>query len=678
MAEKRYYLTEADRRRLKGNIDAVNKMPADGGGIYSGEFPETSIPSPETYIAKIKDEDEWIDPISDDVPGSAICKFYRQVRVGETGDTELKVVQIGDVVMERRVYNVSARGIPYCLYFKVTRSKAGFWQAEAVPVIPYGLRDCKRTRGNLVVLNDLSAHVGDVARFDGTCWEIVCLPETDPETATGYVTIEDFMGDCDACRNCWKLTKCGDDDPPVIIYTRKNLSSVENKIVRNKADGYCYTVTRSPTCETVSEFDYTDYYDTCAGCVEYCWTLVNCLDSEDIIYALDDLRKLTREETEELVISLNYTFLHDSKCYQATAFNNTEVCTDAESYSITKYYQGCKSCIESGDGGGCVKLSECEPWEDEEAQDIIFAKSVTIDGEQVDSGVLLNGDLEADPPVDPQTVVRHSNGKCYTISAATLEDCSTAETSVALLESYESCEECAKCYLLTKCDDEETTKVTYSDLAGLGFSTGQIIKEDDDSCWTITNDTEVWDETAVAFTVKEDTEAFSTCAECGGTQKYLLQNQCHNAECGNDPEAMPDIVTDEDLHKFDGKHVKHKGICYKVSKTSSTTELTGQGSFDTENLPDFDDCETCKNAVVTWTEEIVQRIFVESNALKYETKKVILSGKGGCKGSVKTADTGSPCVAEPNAGAPAIQFFPQGDDAASPPGTISGGAITSG
>lgn len=503
-----------------------------------------------------------------------------------------------------------------------------------VPVIPglalpYVLTPCEGSASVRYVWSDeLKDAVDKVVKIDGSddCWTVTRMSELaceDPqaraaamaqaEEATG-VTIYD---DCDVCAACWELTPCGGGTP---IYANNDLAEAEGKAA--KIGSTCYEVERAESCADAELQEVVDTYEDCTHCGK-CYELSACwgegsltLDNNLLQVALDAIaaRQANCEVTDTDADGVEDPLPEDGDDLVGKVFEIGGICYAVDAWTSScgssthhdgeiLYHDDCTGC-------GCFLLTECDP-ADPENPATVLAHSATLvaNSDGVSLRTLLNGDPDADPPVEPTPFVRLDDGIVYEITE-TAEDCDDAE-AVAIQETYATCED-GVCWKITPCGGGADIK-TYEDLAGLGYEVGDVLllvdADDNRYCYTIVEEI-AWDAGCVGLGTEEDPvggkwldpQKYEDCGDCNLTNKYKLENDCIHEDC-EDGDPAADIVTNTDLHAAVGKYVKYRGICYKVSETADAVTKADLG----EAPPAFADCEDCKAAAVDVTLEVLTK-----------------------------------------------------------------------
>ena len=431
----------------------------------------------------------------------------------------------------------------------------------------FALDDCDGKLPTLYVTNDLTDDVGKVVLVEDTCYkvripdpgEIQCLQPKCVEIKAHYY-------DCDRCKGCWKLTPC--DDTLDVIITNSDLSAYEHAIVKLD-DGNCYTVTLAKNCLEAKPVVVKDHYYDCDVC-GHCYHLQNCFDDTDTLVIDNDLAR-EFEKTPDQIVAGAYVVEIAGQCYTVVGYDTT--CPNVQTATIDKFYPSCGDC-------GCFKLTPCSG-----DSPVIYARKATgPDG----ASVSLRDYLDR--------VIRLADGQCYTLEQTS--DCHDLQ-EVSAQAAYDDCEAC-KCYLLTDCDDGETTITTFSDMSAYGI--GSVVKQKDSGdpakCYTVTSETE-WTAEAIKFVVDND---YPDCDTCLGRKKYQLTSDCTHPDCDSsgDGSGAPDILTTEDLHAAVGQYVKANGYCYKVQEVPdgevTDKHLSYQGPYSTcRRLPRL--CDQHQEAV---------------------------------------------------------------------------------
>lgn len=136
MAERRFWLTEQDRDKMRTLFDRFAHLLGPRGGDRD-DFDD--YPAPDTYIARVgvggipaldlgadMGSGTGTGETGDDVPGSAVCAIYRITGTGASA-------RISPMGFTRTVYNLQPSAIAYGRWVVVTRLKTGEWVAVNPP-----------------------------------------------------------------------------------------------------------------------------------------------------------------------------------------------------------------------------------------------------------------------------------------------------------------------------------------------------------------------------------------------------------------------------------------------------------------------------------------------------------------------------------------------------------------
>lgn len=482
----------------------------------------------------------------------------------------------------------AVQGAAFILWKEDPGSSGDVWgvvRLVAPPFRFYALDDCQDEKPTLYVTNDLAEQVGEVVRVDDTCYtvrvpdpgEITCL---EPHC----VQIKQEYEDCERCKGCWQLTPCDESDTP--LKTNTDLAEHEGKVVRLD-DGQCYQVSLAEDCLDAQPVEVVESYEDCNSC-GHCYHLTNCFDETDTLVIDNDLAREFEESPEDIVANAR-TVEINGQCYSVVGYDTD--CPDVQTVEITRYFPSCGDC-------GCFKLTVCNS----DPAEIIYASKATDTN---------GGNAALRDHVGK--VIRLNDGKCYSVEGS--GDCEDLQ-EVVVQEVYKDCDACT-CWVLTDCEDEAVTIVTFSDLSPYGM--GAIVKEKGTGkCYTIT-DTSDWNTEAVAFETDSD---YPDCDACLGNRLYTLTQSCSSGDCDDGGDGSgKQIVTNEDLHAAVGQFVKVDGKCYSVAE--------GGGEVTAESLEyqgPFASCDDCLDAAVDTNLRVLTDLFTDGNTLKASTQTLVIKG----------------------------------------------------
>lgn len=493
------------------------------------------------------------------------------------------------------------------------------------------LEDCQEKRPNIYAANCwLTAFVDWVVTLQGveSCWRVRYPTDADDQdlvSSAGFYKLNTYYEDCTYCKACYKLTECNGGESPEIIYTNTDLSRHVGKVIKLRPSGVCFSVERWENCDNAVAVDYGDYYDTCEGCSDYCYHLQGCVDSSETLVVRNNLAAIATQsirrdnpdapqiQPEDLI---DKVFEIDGKCYKVTSYDTDCGSEHPDTVSVGLYFEDCTYCAcflltpcpDSGSGSGSGSVAS------------IIAKGAWLGS---DSVVLRDHIGET---------VLLDDGLCYTISIHN-GSCTGAE-DVNILEFIDGECEC-KFYTLHFCDGAGLA--TYTDLRGLGYKVGDVIKLIDHpygDCAEIVDDEAPFLGTVdIMDYIDPELSPYPDCPTCQGEVKYKLLNDCISEDCaeGSGGGSSDPIVTRHNLHAFVGKRIKFKAICYLVTVASESDEITHEDLGDDE-LPDFPTCEECLEAVVSWTQLVVEDIRIQPERLALQKKRIAIpmTGKSRC------------------------------------------------
>lgn len=485
------------------------------------------------------------------------------------------------------------RGAAFILWQEQAESAGEVWAVVRIgnpPALPFALDPCDTDSGQetIYVSNDLSDKVDKVVLVGDTCYTVrVPTPDELDCVEAACVEILAEYDDCERCQGCWTLTPCTEGDPT--IKTNTDLAEYEGGVVK-LSDGKCYTVSLATNCLDAEPVTVEESFDDCTRC-GYCYHLENCFDEYDTLVIDNDLESLFEQTPAEIVADGRVVEI-GGQCYTVVAYDTT--CPSVETVTIDRIFASCGEC-------GCFKLTSCEG----DPPTIIYTRRAYGPG----GGLIALRDYVGQ-------ILRLSDGYCYSVEES--DQCETLQ-DITVQEAYDDCASCT-CWLLTDCEDEYNTLLTFSDLSAYGV--GAIVRQagtDPIKCWTIT-ETAPWSGSAVAFEVEDE---FPDCDTCLQHQKYRLTQDCTLEECeGSGGGGGSEIITTEDLHAAVGQWVKVGGKCYSVATTGTgdvTDEtLLHQGPFST--------CDACLESPVDTKKRFITALALDGTNLVAKTEEMVIKG----------------------------------------------------
>jgi hypothetical protein len=483
-------------------------------------------------------------------------------------------------------------GAAFILWKEDDEATGEMWAVVRIglpPIRPFALDPCDSEDGDTrYVTNDLSKKLDKVLLVDDICYT-VRVPGADEIKCIEPVCIEiqEEYDDCERCKGCWLLTPCIEGEAE--IKTNTDLASYEGGVVKLD-DGKCYVVSLAQNCLDAVPVTVEESFDDCTRC-GYCYHLENCFDEYDTRVIDNDLESLFEQTPEEIVADGRVVEI-GGQCYTVVAYDTT--CPDVETVTIDRIFASCGEC-------GCFQLTSCEG----DPPTIIYTRRAYGPG----GGLIALRDYVGQ-------ILRLADGYCYSVEES--EECETL-TDINVQEAYDDCESCT-CWLLTDCEDEYNTLLTFSDLSAHGV--GAIVRQagtDPIKCWTIT-ETAPWSGSAVAFEVDDE---FPDCDTCLKKQKYLLTQDCNLEDCeGSGGGGGDEIITTEDLYAAVGMWVKVGGKCYSVATTDTgdvTDEtLSYQGPFAS--------CDACLESPVDTKKRFITDLALDGTNLVAKTEEMVIKG----------------------------------------------------